>query len=93
MGNPFGKTRPESEPYAVYGNSQGFIWKVLKTYKKPENEKKDQYARWFVSATSPLMHDGGYEFGDTYVEDILFHGYLIDATEDWKKAYGYVNDR
>ena len=34
MGNPFGKTRPESEPYAVYGNSQGFIWKVLKTYKK-----------------------------------------------------------
>ena len=87
MSNPFGKTRKESEPYAVYGNSQGFIWKVLKTYKKPENEKKDQYARWFVSATSPLMQGDTYEMGDTYVKDILTYGSLIDATEDWKKEY------
>ena len=34
MSNPFGKTRKESEPYAIYANSQGWIWKVLKTYKK-----------------------------------------------------------
>ena len=87
MSNPFGKTRKESEPYAIYANSQGWVWKVLKTYKKPENEKKDQYARWFVSATSPLMQDGSFEYGDTYVKDILTYGSLIDATEDWKKEY------
>jgi len=87
MSNPFGKTRKESEPYAIYGNSQGWVWKVLKTYKKPENEKKDQYARWFVSATSPLMQGDTYEMGDTYVKDILTYGSLIDATEDWKKEY------
>ena len=47
MSNPFGKTRKDNEPYAIYSNSQGWVWKVLKTYKKPENEKKDPYARWF----------------------------------------------
>jgi len=93
MGNPFGKTRSESEPYAIYGNSQGWIWKVLKTYKKPQNEKNDPYARWFVSATSPLMDDGKYEYGDTYVKDIVTYGSLIDATEDWKKAYGHLKER
>ena len=40
MSNPFGKTKKINEPYAIYSNSQGWVWKVLKTYKKPENEKK-----------------------------------------------------
>lgn len=87
MSNPFGKTRSEDKPYAVYGNSQGWIWKVLKTYKKPENEKKDQYARWFVSATPPLMQGGGYEMGDTYAKEILTYGSLIEASDEWKEAY------
>lgn len=85
--NPFGKTKFISEPYAIYANHQGWIWKVLKTYKKPENEKKDQYARWFVSATSPMMQDGGYEMGDTYARDILSNGYLLEATPEWRDAY------
>ena len=71
----------------IRDSSQGWVWKVLKTYKKPENEKKDPYARWFVSATSPLMQDGSFEYGDTYVKDILTYGSLVDATDDWKKAY------
>jgi len=87
MSNPFGKTKKINEPYAIYSNSQGWVWKVLKTYKKPENEKKDSYARWFVAATSPLMQDGSFEYGDTYVKDILTYGSLVDATDDWKKAY------
>ena len=33
------------------------------------------------------MQDGSFEYGDTYVKDILTYGSLIDATEDWKKAY------
>ena len=87
MSNPFRKTRKENEPYAIYSNSQGWVWKVLKTYKKPENEKKDPYARWFVSATSPLMQGNTFEYGDTYVKDILTYGVLREATDDWKKAY------
>ena len=87
MSNPFGKTRKENEPYAIYSNYQGWVWKVLKTYKKPENEKKDPYARWFVSATSPLMQGNTFEYGDTYVKDILTDGVLREATDDWKKAY------
>ena len=87
MTNPFGKTRSEDKPYAIYTNHQGWVWKVLKTYKKPENEKKDSYARWFVSATSPLMHDGGYEMGDTYIKDILTYGSLLEASPEWKKHY------
>lgn len=87
MRNPFGKTKKENEPYAIYSNYHGFVWKVLKTYKKPENEKKDPYARWFCSVTSPLMHNGSYEYGDTYVKDILTNGVLRQATDEWKKAY------
>ena len=87
MTNPFRNTRKENEPYAIYSKSQGWVWKVLKTYKKPENEKKDPYAIWFVSATSPLMHNGSYEYGDTYAKDILSNGVLRQATDEWKKAY------
>ena len=88
MSNPFGKTKKINEPYAIYSNSQGWVWKVLKTYKKPENEKKDPYARWFVAATSPLMQSfNSFEYGDTYAKDILTYGSLVDATDDWKKAY------
>jgi hypothetical protein len=87
MSNPFGKTKKVNEPYAIYSNSQGWVWKVLKTYKKPENEKKDPYARWFVAATSPLMQSNNFEYGDTYVKDILAYGSLVDATDNWKKAY------
>lgn len=87
MSNPFGKTKKINEPYAIYSNSQGWVWKVLKTYKKPENEKKDSYARWFVAATSPLMQDGSYEYGDTYAKDILSNGVLRQATDEWEKAY------
>ncbi len=39
------------------------------------------------------MDDGKYEYGDTYVKDIVTYGSLIDATEDWKKAYGHLKER
>ena len=62
--NPFGKSQSHDKPYAIYKNNYGWEWRVLKTYQHPDNEKNNQYARWFVSATSPLMHDGGYEMGE-----------------------------
>jgi len=85
--NSFGKTRPEDTPYATYANSQGGVWKVLKTYKHSSSEAKDPYARWFVAATSPMMHDGGYEMGDTYARDITQSGQLVDADPAWRDEY------
>jgi hypothetical protein len=91
MKNPFGKTRSEDKPYATYINGEGWRWKVLKTYKHPDNEKKDPNARWFVSATSPYMHNGSYEMGDTYVADIaeMCGGSLtvLDCVDEWKEMY------
>ena len=85
----FGKTRPADTPYATYANHNGWVWKVLKTYKHSSAEVKDPYARWFVAATSPMMHEGAYEMGDTYARDItrLYRGFLIDADPEWRDEY------
>ena len=82
------KTRKVENPYAVYTDPRtGWIWKVLKTYKHSEAERNDPYARWFVAATSPHMHDGSYEMGDTYAQEILQNGALIDADPEWRDEY------
>ena len=84
----FGKTRTQDKPYATYASPYGWKWKVLKTYKHSTAEKKDPYARWFVAATSPMMHDGAYEMGDTYATDITSNGALIDGDPAWMDEYG-----
>jgi len=91
--NPFGKTRTQDNPYAVYRGGNGFIWKVLKTYKVKKNEDKDRYAAWFVAATSDMMHGGSYEMGDTYVADIKRYGRLDEEASDplWNHVYGGAN--
>jgi hypothetical protein len=33
------------------------------------------------------MQSNNFEYGDTYVKDILAYGSLVDATDNWKKAY------
>ncbi len=83
----FGKTRAADTPYATYVNDQGWVWKVLKTYKHSAAEMKDPYARWFVAATSPLMHDGQYEISDAYAREITQFGTLLDADPQWRDEY------
>ena len=83
----FGKSRPQEKPYAVYTNSQGWEWRVLKTYKHSAAELKDPYARWFVAATSPMMHDGQFELGDTYAQEIRSLGRLVMADTGWMEEY------
>ncbi len=51
--NPFGKTRGVEDPYATYSGPVGWEWRVLKTYKRPDKEQADAYARWLVAASSP----------------------------------------
>tara|TARA_S200002703_G_C3686756_1_gene210873 strand:+ start:255 stop:527 length:273 start_codon:yes stop_codon:yes gene_type:complete len=83
----FGKTRPQEKPYAIYKNNSGWEWRVLKTYKHSDAERKDPYARWFVAATSPMMHDGQFEMGDTYARDIMNNGHLVLADDTWLEEY------
>jgi hypothetical protein len=87
--NPFGSSTTQDKPYAVYKNDFGWEWRVLKTYQRPDKEPSNKYARWFVAATSPHMHEGGYELGDTYIADIMgpAQGYLLSATDEWKEHY------
>jgi|TARA_R110002020_G_scaffold270921_1_gene486205 hypothetical protein len=87
MKNPFNKKRKENEPYAIYEGGNGFEWRILKTYKSPESEAKDPYARWLVAATSNLMQGGGYESGDTYASEIKKYGRLVKADDTWLEHY------
>jgi hypothetical protein len=87
MANPFAKSRKTDAPYAIYQGPGGWEWRVLKTYKQPENEPKDQYARWMVAAKSPHTY-GEFEMGDTYANEVLTYGRLVACTGDWLVAHG-----
>lgn len=67
--NTQGKTRPIDDPYEVWTDG-AFVWKVLRKYQAPQNEKNNPHARWFCAVQSPLLPEGDYEYGDTYVKDI-----------------------
>ena len=95
--NPFGKSiniqdfmNGKTEPYALFkGNFNGWgetTIAVLKTYKLAENEKKDQYARWFTAAKSD-MTGGRWEFGDQYALEIAHKFNLVDCTDAWAETY------
>jgi len=84
--NPFSKSRPVSEPYAIY-KAGDWTWHICKTYKTAENEAKDAYARWFVWAKSPHTY-GSFEGGDTYAKEILSMATLVACTPDWLELQG-----
>lgn len=75
MKNLCGKMRKIENPYEIwqgFDSLEGWEWLVLKKYQSPENETKNPYARWFCAVKSPFTYDR-YEFGDTYIKDIV-HG-------------------
>jgi hypothetical protein len=86
MPNPFAKSRPANNPYAIY-RAGDMVWHVCKTYKQPSSEAKDPYARWFVWAKSPMTYDS-FEGGDTYASEVRRYGRLVAATPEWQEAYG-----
>lgn len=70
MKNLCNKTRSQDNPYEVWKSPDGsWTWKVLKKYQNPENEAKNQYARWFCAVQSPFTY-GSWELGDVYVRDV-----------------------
>ena len=68
--NLCGKMRPVEKPYEVWENDSGWTWKVLKKYQTPEKEADNPLARWMCAVSSPLT-GGSYDFGDTYVLDVV----------------------
>lgn len=78
MKNLCGKTRPVDKPYEIWSNGT-WTWKVLKKYQSPDNEAKNQYARWFCAVTSPFATD---EMGDVYVREIT-----LNATKTFDESW------
>ena len=86
MPNPFAKTRPTDNPYAIY-RAGDIEWRVIKTYKTVKSEDKDPYARWMVAAKSDATF-GGFDMGDTYASEVKAYGALWAAEPAWLEAYG-----
>ena len=66
------KTTSIDKPYMTY-EGNGFEWRVLKKYQSPENEAKNEHARWFCAVKSDFTY-GSFELGDVYVSEIKEHG-------------------
>tara|TARA_B100001094_G_C17960303_1_gene685076 strand:- start:6 stop:281 length:276 start_codon:yes stop_codon:yes gene_type:complete len=86
--NECGKTRKTDDPYEVWTGANGFEWRVLKKYQKPELEAKNPYARWFCAVKSNFTY-GSFELGDVYVSEIKANGEqvpteVIDFVRDQK---------
>lgn len=82
MKNLCNKTRPETHPYEIWGNSPlmpNWFWFILKKYQTPENEKKNPQARWFCLVKTPIVPDG--EYGDVYIHDIKESAQAIKLTK------------
>ena len=68
--NECNKYRKVDNPYEIWVNlSAGWEWRVLKKWQNPENEAKNEFARWYCAVKSPMTY-GSWEYGDTYVKDI-----------------------
>lgn len=65
--NLCGKTVTRENAYEIW-SSGAWTWYVLKKYQSPENEAKNEYARWFCDVVTPIVPEG--EMGDVYVKDI-----------------------
>jgi hypothetical protein len=90
MKNLFGKSVEVETPYAVFRSPlmAGWEWRVLKTYQSKVNEDKNIYARWFCAVKSPFTF-GSWEYGDTYISDILreAHAELVECVPAWHDTY------
>ena len=79
--NECAKTRKLEDPYETwkcrmdmgFGDIINIESRVLKKYQAPKNEAENPYARWFTAAKSEATF-GSWEYGDTYVRDIVSSG-------------------
>ncbi|WP_369676706.1 hypothetical protein, partial [Enterococcus faecium] len=82
--NPYGKTRKQDNPYAVYEDKRtGWTWKILKLNQRPDMAAKNQYASAFCAVSSPMTM-GSSDLGDTYLSDI--GGTLVSGPDILKEC-------
>jgi len=86
MKNLCGKTRKMNQPYEVWHGHAGDLgtitYLVLKKYQNPEQEAKNEFARWFVAAKSDATY-GTFEMGDNYIHEIK-----LVARKVWSESDG-----
>ena len=64
--NECNKTRDIDNPYEIWQGPANFEWRVLKKYQSPENEAKNDYARWFCAVKSDMT------YGNLNTEILIF---------------------
>lgn len=82
MKNLCGRTRKVTDPYEIWQSPDGsWEWRVLKKWQSPDNEKNNPYARWYCAVKSPMTY-GDWEYGDTYVKDVVTYARLVKGSPD-----------
>jgi hypothetical protein len=88
--NLLGKSRPTDKPYAVfkgYGPFGATEMRLLKAYQRPDKEKTNQYARWFIAIKTDMTY-GSFELGDSYISEATHGLTLTWADPLYKEQYG-----
>ena len=87
--NLLGKSRTKDKPYAIWQGFGAFgdtEVRLLKTYQIQRNEKKNQYARWFVAVKSDHTY-GSFDMGDSYIKEATDGLLLTYASPEFKEQY------
>lgn len=73
------KMRKQSDPYEIwYSKEVDWAWAVLGGYKKPENNGKDPYDRYFCA-----VHGQAHEMGDVYIREVVYNNHKVYADGQW----------
>jgi len=79
--NACAKTRKVNNPYEVYRiPGTEWEWRVLKKYQTPERERTNPHATWYCAVKSEFTM-GGYDLGDVYVHDVVYHAVKMPEEE------------
>jgi hypothetical protein len=81
--NAFAKSRPATQPYAIYRAGDHGLARVQDIQAGPERDGR-MYARWFVWAKSPMTY-GDFEGGDTYAQrsPALRYDWSLQTLHGW----------
>jgi len=82
MANPYGKSRKENNPYAIYKDGD-WEYRILKLNQAPANAAKNPYASAFCAVKSPMTGPSS-DLGDTYLNEIS--GVLVEGADILKEC-------
>lgn len=82
------RTATIDAPHAIFRSiDRTWEFRLLKTYKNPETEIRDPYARWFMAVKSSFTN-GQFNIGDTYLIEVTKADvFLASCTAEFREAY------